>query len=182
MATAEKNQALYGVMAQFADEVELMHAAEKAKAEGYVKMDAYSPIPIEGMIEAMGAKQTRLPYFVFCIGLTGCLTGLGLQTFVHVVEYPIAIAGRPLFSWQAFIPIIFECTILFSVLACVFGMLGRNGFPEPYHPVFNVDAFKAASRDGFFLCIEATDPKFSADKVSAFLKGLKAKGVYDVEP
>ncbi|HET6266429.1 MAG TPA: DUF3341 domain-containing protein [Acidobacteriota bacterium] len=174
--------ALYGLMAEFADAPSLMEAAHKAHQEGYRKMDAYSPIPIEGLSEAIGFHKTQLPLVVLIGGIIGCIGGFSLQYWTSAVDYPINVGGRPLFSWPSFIPITFETTVLCAAFAAVFGMLGLNGLPEPYHPVFNVGRFALASKDRFFLCIEARDPKFEREKTWRFLDTLQPREVSEVEP
>lgn len=182
-APAKTTAGTWGVMAQFATPEDVLEAADKAFAAGYRKMDAYSPHPIEGLAEAMGKARTRIPFLVLMAGLTGLCAGFGLEYFTSVIDYPMNIGGRPLNSIPSFVPVAYECTILFSALMSALGMLAINGFPMPYHPVFNVAEFvRGASRDKFFLCIEATDPKFDAAAVRAFLTGLKPEGVHDVEP
>jgi hypothetical protein len=108
--------------------------------------------------------------------------GWGLQYWSSVVEYPLNIGGRPTYSWPAFVVPTFETTVLFAAFAAVFGMLALNGFPQPYHPVFNVESFATASRDRFFLCIESADPKFDAERTREFLSGLGAADVQVVTP
>jgi hypothetical protein len=143
-------------------------------------MDAYSPMPIEGLAEAVGFHHTILPFVVLCGGILGGLTGFFLQYYGSVFTFSQNVAGKPLNSWPAFIPITFELTILFAALTCVFGMLAMNGLPTPYHPVFNVPDFAMATRDKFFLCIKARDPKFDARKTREFMQGLGALEVTDV--
>src|SRR5216117_597692 len=171
---------LYGVMAEFEDPTAVVEASRKAYAAGYRRMDAFSPYPIEELTEALGIKHTKLPLIVLIGGVLGCLGGYALCYWVSFSVYPLNIGGRPLNSWPAFIPVTFECTILLAALAAVFGMLALNGLPEPYHPVFNVPSFEQASRNKFFLCIEASDPIFQEQATREFLMELGATEVSDV--
>lgn len=179
MATA-KSPAIYGLMAEFEDPNDLVAAAHRARHEGYRRMDAYSPLPIEELHEAIGFHHTKLPLIVLIGGIVGCVGGYLLQDRVSTMAYPLNIGGKPLHSWPAFIPVTFECTILGAALSAVFGMLALNGLPQPYHPVFNVPRFALASRNRFFLCIEARDAKFDIDKTRAFLETLGAREVTTV--
>ena len=175
------DQQFYGLMAEFDSPTALVAAANKAREAGYRKMDAYSPIPIEELHEALGFPTTKLPMIVAGGALVGALAGFGLQVWASTVAYPVNIGGRPLLSWPSFIPPTFETTILFAAFAAVFGMLALNGLPMPYHPVFNVARFVMASRDRFFLCIEAGDPKFDRTATRRFLEELAPREVSDVE-
>ncbi len=172
---------IYGLMAEFSDPSALVSAARKTREAGYVRIDAYTPYPIEELDEAIGIHHTRLPMIALIGGIVGGLAGFGLQYWTSVIDYPINVGGRPLFSWPAFIPVAFECTILGAALSAVFGMLGLNGLPQPYHPVFNVPRFALASRDRFFLCIEAADPNFDADETWSFLSRLQPRQVSQVD-
>ncbi|HXG93299.1 MAG TPA: DUF3341 domain-containing protein [Blastocatellia bacterium] len=173
---------LYGLMAEFDNPNDVVAAAHAAYEEGYRRMDAYSPFPIEELSEAIGFHKTRLPVIVLIGGLLGCVGGFALCYWVSAIAYPINIGGRPLNSWPAFIPVTFECTILLAALSAVLGMLALNGLPQPYHPVFNVDRFELASRNHFFLCIESSDPRFDAERTREFLEGMEgAREVSDVE-
>lgn len=173
---------LYGLLAEFDDDKALLKAAKAAQQRGYTRMDGYSPFPVEGLNEAVGFPTTRMPLIILCGGLTGCATGYLLQFWGMAISYPINIGGRPLNSWPAFIPVTFELTILFAAISAVVGVLFLNGFPQPYHPVFNVPRFALASRSRFFLCIEAEDPKFDKEAVRRFFGEQGAAGIYDVEP
>ncbi len=177
---AAKTPATYGLMAEFADPSELVAAAHRAYHEGYRRMDAYSPLPIEELHEAIGFHHTKLPLIVLIGGIVGCLGGYLLQFWVSTMAYPLNVGGKPLHSWPAFIPVTFECTILGAALSAVFGMLALNGLPQPYHPVFNVPRFALASRDRFFLCIESRDPKFDDTTTRTFLETLGAREVTTV--
>ncbi|HUR19336.1 MAG TPA: DUF3341 domain-containing protein [Vicinamibacterales bacterium] len=171
---------LYGLLAEFDTPDALVHATEKARLAGYRKMDAYSPIPIEELNEALGLRRTRLPKLVFIGGVLGGLGGFGLEYFSAALAYPMNIGGRPFNSWPQFIPVTFETTVLGAALTCFIGMWALNRLPQPYHPVFNVPAFARASTDRFFLCIEAIDPAFKLDETRTFLQGLHSLGVSEV--
>ena len=171
---------IYGLLAEFDDPTSLVVAADRARENGYVCMDAYSPFPIEELHQAIGMHHTRLPLIVLIGGLVGCFGGFGLQYWVSAVAYPINVGGKPFDSWPAFIPVTFECTILVAALACVLGMLALNGLPQPYHPVFNVPRFALASRNRFFLCIEARDPRFHLEDTRRFLETLNPREVTTV--
>ena len=174
--------AIYGLMAEFDTPTALVQAARRTHEAGYRRIDTFSPYPIEEAWEAIGHHDRRLSPIVLGGGITGLLTGLGLQEWVHQVAYPINVAGKPLNSWPQFIPVIFELTILFAALSAVLGMIILNGLPQPYHPAFNVPRFEHASRDKFFLIVEATDPKFDRAKTLDFLKTLDASEINEVEP
>jgi Protein of unknown function (DUF3341) len=172
---------IYGLMAEFDRPEALVAAARSAFAEGFRKMDGYSPFPVDGLAEALGFHRTRVPLIVLIGGIIGCLGGFFLQYWVSVIDYPINVGGRPLNSWPAFVPVIFELTILIAALSAFLGVLALNGLPMPYHPVFNVDRFELASRNRFFLCIESADPKFDPDRTRKFLESVGSQGVYEVE-
>jgi hypothetical protein len=175
-----KRSLVYGLMAEFDDPNALVAAAHLARLEGYRRMDAYSPFPIEELHEALALPHTRLPLIVLIGGLVGCVGGYALQYWAAAVAYPLNVGGKPLHSWPAFIPITFECTILVAAVSAVLGMLALNGLPMPYHPVFNVPRFALASRNRFFLCIESRDAKFDLDHTRYFLESLNPREVSTV--
>jgi hypothetical protein len=172
---------LYGLMAEFENPNDLVAAAREAREAGYAKLDAYTPYPIEALTEALDIHDRKLPFLVLVFGILGGLAGYALCWWTSVVAYPLNIGGKPLNSAPAFIVPTFETTILFAAIAAVLGMLALNGLPMPYHPVFNTPRFALASRDRFFLCIEAADPKFEHDETWAFLTRLGPRVVMDVE-
>jgi len=171
---------IYGIVAEFDSPALLMAAVRNARQEGYSKMDAYTPFPVEELAEELGFKGTRLPLLILAGGLLGCFGGYMLQYWSMNIAYPLNVAGRPFHSWPLFIPITFETTVLTAAIFAVFGMLGLNGLPMPYHPLFNVPNFALASNDKFFLCIEATDPRFSRDITRLFLESLNPRSVAEV--
>lgn len=172
---------VYGLLAEFETPAELLAAARRARDAGYRHMDAYTPFPVEGLAEAIGFRRTWLPLIVLIGGIVGCLSGYLLQYWTSVVDYPLNVGGRPLHSWPAFVVVTFELTILFAALAAILGMLALNGLPMPYHPVFNVPRFALATRDRFFLCLEATDPQFDREETRRFLERSQPRQVSEIE-
>lgn len=168
---------VYGVMAQFDSLDTLIEAVEKVREEGYVSFDAYTPFPSHELDHAMGLERSKLPWIVLGGGLTGAVFGYGMQYYLSVIQYPLNVGGRPLHSWPYFVPVTFECIILFAALATVFGMLGLNRLPTPYHSVFNAPQFALASTEAFFLCVEARDPKFDSGEVVGLFEDLEAQHV-----
>jgi hypothetical protein len=178
----EADPGLHGLLAEFRSAKALVEAAERAHEAGFREMDAYTPYPIEHLAHVVADhKRSKVPLICLTGGVVGALGGFALAYWTSVVDYPINVAGRPFNSWPAFIPVIFECTILLAAFSAGIGMLALNRLPEPYHPVFNVERFREkASRDGYFLCIEAKDPKFDRAAVRDFLVGTGAVEVSEV--
>lgn len=167
-------------MAEFDTPTEVVEAARQVRDAGYKKTDAFSPFPIHEMDEALGIKRSILPFMVFGGGIAGLIGGMALQIWVHYIEYPMNIGGRPYISLPSFIPPAYEMTILLAAFTAVFGMLFLNGLPQPYHPVFNVPRFALATREKFFLLIEAADPLYDYEKTRSFMESLNSQEVFDV--
>ena len=171
----------YGLVAEFENAESLLQAARRTYEEGYRRMDAFSPLPVEGLADAIGFHRTRVPLIVLLGGIVGGLGGFYLQYWISVVNYPVNVGGRPYNSWPSFIPVTFEMTILVAAFSALIGMLALNGLPMPYHPLFNVPRFALATRNRFFLCIEAKDPRFDLQATRQFLESLNAREVSEVE-
>jgi hypothetical protein len=176
----DHQQPLYGIVAEFDEPEPLMHAARKAREAGYRRMEAYVPFPVEGLAEALALPKDQVPLITLIGGVCGGLTGYLMQWYSNVIDYPINIGGKPYHSWPAFIPITFELTVLFAALSAAFGMLAMNRLPRLHHPIFDSPGFARASKDRFFLCIEARDPLFDRARTSGFLSSLQAMSVREV--
>ncbi len=183
---------IYGLIAEFDVVGDVCVAAKTARAAGYTKMDIHSPFPIHGADEALGIKPTILPWIVLCMGLTGMTVGILLTTYCMadwiphpswLVEnfkgYRFLISGKPLLSIPAYIPPIFELTIMFSAYTAVFGMFVLNRLPMLSHPLFTSERFRRATQDRFFLAVEAEDEHFDMDRTRQLLEGMH--GVLAVE-
>lgn len=190
-AAAEKPE-LYGIIAEFKDMNTLMPAVRRCRDEGFSKWDVHAPFPIHGIDEEMGLKRTVLPYFVLVAGLLGMSTGICLTVYTmagpinswlwtNLEAYPYIISGKPFNSFAAWIPPIFELTILFSAFTAVFAMLGLNGLPMLYHPLFKSKNFRRVTADRFFICVEARDPRFDPETTYDFLRDLGAESLEVIE-
>jgi hypothetical protein len=171
---------IYGLLAEFDRSEAFLAAIGRVRREGYTRMEAFTPHPLDGLSEVMDLGPTKVPLIVLIGAIVGALTGYFLQLYANGYDYPINVGGRPLNSWPAFIPITFEMAVLFASISAVLGMLALNGLPAPYHPVFNVPEFALASRNRFFLCIEARDENFDRDETWRFLEELGPRGIWEV--
>lgn len=180
-APVDRQAGLYGLLAEFMAPETLVAAARAARAAGYRRMEAYSPYPVAGLAEALHYRRTFIPSIALVAGLLGCSGGFYMQYYMNAVDYALNVGGRPLNSWPAWIPITFELTVLSAVLATVIGMFALNGLPRLHHPLFSDAGFELSTRDRFFLCIEAADPKFDRQATKGFLQALQACEVRDVE-
>jgi hypothetical protein len=171
---------VYGLLAEFEHPGDLARAAAAARAEGYTRLEAYTPFPSEEVFEGMGLHRNILPLLVLIGGIVGCVGGYFLQYYASVIDYPLNVGGRPLHSWPSFIPVTFELTILAAALTAVLGMLALNGLPQPHHPLFNVPEFDRATRDRFFLCIQAIDPRYDPERTREFLAAQRPLSLTEV--
>jgi len=171
---------IYGLMARFDGAGKVLAAARRAHEQGYRKMDAFTPFPVDGLPEALGRKKSFVPLLVLAAGVGGGIGGYFMEWYAMAWDYPLNVGGRPLNSWPMYIPITFELTVLSGALAAFLGMLALNRLPEPYHPVFNTSGFDRASTDAFFLCIEAADPKFDFQATRHFLESLGPASIEEV--
>jgi hypothetical protein len=171
---------LYGVMAEFKTADELIAATKAAAAAGYTRMDGYSPYALGEVADHLGFPRSEIGAVMFIGGVVGATLGFAMQTWIAVYDYPLSIGGKPYWSWPQFIPITWALLVLTASMSGLFGLLALCGLPQPYHPVFNVDRFSRASRDRFFLCIEATDPLFAVSTAKAFLSSLNPDDVAEV--
>jgi hypothetical protein len=178
--SAAGEHALFGLLAQFETPEQLIDAARRLREAGYRDIEAYSPFPVEGIDEALARPGTAVPKIAFICGALGAITAYALEYYCMAIGYPINIGGRPLNSWPSFMPIVFELTVLGASFGAFFGSMLLNGLPRPYHPLFNVPAFLAASQDRFFIAVEATDPLFQLDETRRLLEQLPVQGVFEV--
>ena len=173
--------ATYGIMAEFRTPGEVLEATQRAYAEGYRKMDVYSPFPIHGIEKALGLPGSKVPWIVLAGGLSGASLGMFLQYWTSAVDYPLIIGGKPFFSYPAFVPVTFECMVLLAAFGAVFGMLALNKLPQFFHPVFRHPTFRRASDDRFFLSIERDDPRYDDGRTRQLLETLGGENIMVLE-
>ena len=176
----EQVAVIHGMLAEFASEEAVLQAAYKITDAGYQQTEAYSPMPVHGLAEALGQPHTMVPVATFAAGCLGAVLGFGMCWYANVISYTWNVGGRPPNSWPAFIPITFEVMVLCASLGALLSMLGLNGLPQPYHPIFNAPRFQLASRDRFFICIEAKDPKYNREQTRLFLESLHPVTITEV--
>lgn len=178
-STVAEAQRTFGIACEFSSAADLYHAAEKCRDHGFKKWDVHTPFPIHGMDEAMGLGNSKVSLVALIAGLTGTTTAVLLQFIPSSFLYPLIVNGKPtnFLTVPAFFPVIFELTVLCCAFGCLFGMLALNRLPRWNHPLFNWERFGKFSDDGFFLSIEADDPKFQETRTKEFLEGIGAKNI-----
>lgn len=169
----------YGVLAEFASPEALVAAVVRVRRE-FRDVEAFTPYSVDGLADALGVTRTGVPAITLAGGIVGGAGAYFLQWYTAVIDYPENIGGRPLNSWPEFIPVTFETTVLFAAFAAAIAMLAANGLPRLRHPVFEVREFDLATRNRFFLCIPARDPRFDAAPVRRFLEALEPMRVMEV--
>jgi Protein of unknown function (DUF3341) len=176
-----RSDGVWGVLAEYASPTALVRAAEGVREAGYTAWDTHSPFPVHGLERAMGLKRSLVPLAVLTLGLGGAAAGMALQWWVSTLAYPLVVSGKPFFSWPAFVPIMFETGVLGGALGAVFGFLGLSRLPRHHHPLFESKRFERVSDDGFFVSIEAEDPRFERGETVRLLERLGARAVEVIE-
>lgn len=170
----------HGILAEFHTVDEIIAAAKVVRDAGYTKWDCHTPMPVHGLDQAMGVRDTRLPWIVLAAGLTGGGLGILMQWWMNAVDYPYVISGKPDWSLPANIPVAFEMTVLFAAFTAFFSMWILNGLPRWFNPFSRVERFARATDDRFFVAIRADDPMFDPDQTAAMLQQAGAHAVETV--
>jgi len=177
MTAAPTKSDTYGVLAEFDTAHGIYIAAEKVREAGYTRWDALTPFPVHGLERVMGLEASRVPIVALVMALCGACLGLALEYWTSAVDYPLVIAGKPFFSWPAFVPVIFELTVLFGAAGALLSSLFFARLPRWYHPSFYGQASGRVSDDRFCLLILAADPRFDAAKTVEFCQQLSPRSV-----
>ena len=169
---------LYSYTGIFDTPDDITHAAEKVGEAGYKKFDVHTPYPIHGMPKAMKLPSSKLGYVALVAGLSGTLGALLMTWWMSAVDYPIVIGGKPLFSFPAYVPIIFELTVLVASIGTVLAMLFVFfKFPNNSHPLHGTEYMKKVAVDKYGLSIQADDEKFNEEEVKQFFESVGAKEI-----
>jgi hypothetical protein len=169
------------LLAEYDSPSALLKAAEKLRDAGYKHFDCHSPFPIHGLNQAMGLKRSSLGYIVGIAAIVGFTAAITLQWWTSAIDYPIVISGKPLFSYQAFVPVTFALAVLFSAIAATFGMLIINRLPQFFHPIFSSERFKKVTDDGFFISVESRDSLFDQAKTRSLLESSGGRNIEFIE-
>ncbi len=165
-----KSTAVSGVVGFFDDPKMLIEATKRVRDARYQHFDAFTPYPVHGLEAAQGLKRSPLPFVTFGAGLTGFCLAFLLQYWTSAVDWPIIVGGKPYNSWPAFVPIIFELTVLFAGLSTVGAMFLLNGLPNSRRKIFD----PSITRDRFAIVIEAPTPVDEEEEASPSLAQYKA--------
>jgi mono/diheme cytochrome c family protein len=168
---------LHGLLAEFDNVHSLIEAANGVRRAGYRRWDAHTPFPVHGLDDAMGLPPTKLPWAILLCGLTGTGCALLMQWWMNAVDYPFRISGKPYFSLPAFIPVMFELTVLFAAFAAIFGTLALGKLPELYNPLFTNARFRRVTNDRFFIYVESRDPGFDQAELEAIFTAAHATAI-----
>ncbi|RMH23041.1 MAG: DUF3341 domain-containing protein [Acidobacteria bacterium] len=176
-APPEAGGKLFGLLAELADPESLMRACARVRDAGYTAWDAHTPFPIHGLDRAMGLGKSWVSAFVLVLGLSGAAFGMLMQWWISTRAYPLVISGKPLFSWPAFVPVMFECGVLGGALGALGGFLYKSRLPRHHHGLFASERFERVTDDAFFISIEASDPRFDAEETARLLREAGAHHV-----
>jgi hypothetical protein len=168
---------VWGVVAEFDSPHDLLEAVKAVRSAGFTKIDTHTPFPIHGMDRAMGLPPSKLPWLVLGGGLTGVACAIAMQWWMNGYDYPFIIGGKPVVSYQAYVPIMFELMVLLSAFTTVLSLLALCFLPQPYHPLFTSKRFGRFSDDGFFLSIESKDPSWNEAKAREVLGAQHGKHI-----
>jgi len=168
------------VLARFETGQALVEACYKVREKGFEKIDTHSPYPLHGGDEALGLGRSRVPRIALTGGLTGMFGGYLMMVYMNSMNWPLNVGGRPPHAPPSFIPITFETTVLLASLSIFFGLLTLMRLPQPYHAAFELESFRSAVNDGFWLSV-ALDPGADGKDASALLSQLGAKEISTVQ-
>lgn len=165
---------LYAYLLEFASVQDLLAGARMVSGAGYRRVEAFTPFPVAELDHILPRPDNHVALCVLLGGIAGALLGYGIQYYAAVIDYPYLAGGKPMHSWPAFIPVTFELTVLCAALAGFLAVIWGSGLPRLHHPVFEAPQFRRASRDRFFLLVEAADPRFDARRTVEELEALGA--------
>jgi mono/diheme cytochrome c family protein len=168
----------FAVLGLFSDAHKIVDAAKQIRPRQLGRLEAYTPYPVHGLDRAIGLQPSRLGRLVMVMGVIGASLALLFEGWVSAVDYPLITSGKALFSWQAFVPVMFEVTVLFATFTAGLAMLfALNKLPFFGHPVLHSKAIKGITRDKLALSIEASSAGFDAEAARQALLDSGAESV-----
>jgi len=171
----------YGILAEFNNPADTLHAAEKVREAGFTRWDVFTPFPVHGLDKAMGQRNSQIGWFAFIGGATGYTFGILMIWYMNAYDFPILVGGKPMFSpFYPFVPC-FELTILLGAFGAVLGMLFVNRLPRLHHPLLKHRRFAQVTHDRFYVVIESSDPKYFELEVARLLTAAGSKVIESVE-
>jgi hypothetical protein len=154
----------------FDDEMPLLQAVGMLREKNENIIDVLTPFPIHGLDKALSINRSRIPLVGFIFGAFGAILGFGFQTWVFTVSYPLVFGGKPFFAVPSFIPVTFECTVLFAALAMVGTMLIKSKLkPDKRFVPFDENI----TDDMFVILIDAENGKTTLESVKSTLSGIQ---------
>ena len=162
------------ILGEFRTAESMVAALRRLRASGFADLDSHSPFPVEGVDEALALPTSWVPYYTLLGGLLGMLTGYVMQWWCNGVDYPINVGNRPPLHWNQFwlpttIPVTFELAVLFASFGAFFGQFWANRLPQPYHPVFESEAFRGATLDRFYVSVATGDAEHEEEEIERIL-------------
>jgi hypothetical protein len=169
------------VLGEFPTAHSSVEAITCLRQKGFSELELHSPYPVPEAYDALGLKRSIMPFIMLIGGLSGACTAVLMQWFCNAYDYPLIIGGKPLVSWPAYVPILFELTVLFASLSGFIGLWALIGLPRPYHPVFEVPHFESSTLDGFWVSITTEAGELEVARAKSALEGLGAKRIDAVQ-
>ncbi|MHC5010156.1 MAG: DUF3341 domain-containing protein [Planctomycetota bacterium] len=175
----EPTRKLVGLAGMYDDPDALVRAAEQVRDAGWRKWDCHSPYPVHGLDAAMGLGPSPIPLVCLGVGFGGAVVAMLMQWWMSVIDYPVRIGGKPLFSWQAFVPITFELFVLHAALGTFVAMIIFCKLGRWYSPLYDAGIMAEVTTSRFAVILDARDSRFDEVKSRSL---LEATGCEDIRP
>ena len=176
------SRSAFSVVGVFDSAQMLMRAIPQIRAKTTARLEAYTPYPIEGIDKLLGLRKSPIGGMVLVMGIIGAISALGFELWTSGVDYPQMTAGKPFFSWEALVPIMFEVTVLFATFTSGLGMLLLlNRLPLFKHPMLHSRSLPLVTRDKFALAVESAGAEIDVESISSEFRRVGAVSVEVLE-